>query len=134
MGVGRRDPKPPADVLTVGAVTQGGRLASTSRGSQRVPVQEDGVQQGAAQHQLLEQRRRGDAGAVALPAAQLLLGERGGTAAVTLTPGWAAGFGGRVGFVVEGRLRVRIHADIRLEKTENGSQVSCVLLSGQEYD
>lgn len=132
MGVIGRDPKPPADVLTVGAVTQGGGLASASRGRQRVPVQEDGLQQRAAQHQLLEQRRRDDAGAVAEPAAQLLLGDGGGGAAVTLTPGRAARFGVGVGFLVEWKLSVVIHADTRLEETEDGSQVSRVLLSGQE--
>lgn len=133
VGVVRRDPEPPADVLSVGAVAQGGGLASVSRWRQRVLVQEDGLQQGAPQHQSLKQRRRGDAGAAAPPAAQLLLGERGGSAAVALTPGRAAGFGVRVGFVVKGRLCVVIHASTRLQQRESGSQVSCVLLSGQEH-
>lgn len=133
VGVDRWDPKPPADVLTVGTVTQGAGLASHSGWTQRVPEQEDGLQQGATQHKLLEQRRRGDAGAVALPAAQRLLGEGRGSAAVTLTPGWAPRFGVGVRFMVEGRRSVVSHAVTRLEQTEDGPQVSRVLLSGQEY-
>lgn len=128
MGVLRWDPNPPADVLTVGAVTQGRGLVTIFGWRQRVPIQEDGLQQRATQHKLLKERRRGDAGAVAPPAAQLLLREGGRSAAATLTPGWAAGSG--VGFMVEGRLSVGFSW---LEQTEDGSQVSTVLLSGQGY-
>lgn len=42
-------------------------------------------------------------------------------------------FGLRVGFAVEGRLSATIHTDARLQQTENGSQVTCVLLLGREY-
>ncbi|MEQ2202195.1 hypothetical protein XENOCAPTIV_026952 [Xenoophorus captivus] len=45
VGVMRWDPKPPADVLSVGAVTQGGGLSPTDRGRQRILVEEDGLQQ-----------------------------------------------------------------------------------------
>lgn len=87
MTAARLLPEPPADVLPVGAVAQGGGLAQLRGSAQGVPVQEGGDERGAAQHQQLEQRRRGDAGAVAPPAAQLLLGVGGGSAAGTLTPG-----------------------------------------------
>ena len=40
----RWDPKPPADVLFVGTVAQGGGLALLRGRRQRVPIQEDGLQ------------------------------------------------------------------------------------------
>lgn len=114
MAVIRWDPKPPADVLSVGAVTQGGGMSLADRGRQRVLVEEDGLQQRTAQHQLSERRRRGDAGAVALPAAQLLLWDDRGSAAGTFTPAWGTAFGVGVRFLVLGRLKVMVHADVRL--------------------
>lgn len=91
-------PKPPADVLSVGAVAQAAGLAWPCRGRQGVPVQEGGFECRAAQHQQFEERRGGDAGAVAPPAAQLLVGDHGGDAAGTLAPGGRSGLW--VGFVV----------------------------------
>lgn len=62
-------PKPPKDVLPIGRVAQGGGLAQPCGWIQGVPVQEGGFQRRAVQHEQFEQGRRGDASAVAPPAA-----------------------------------------------------------------
>lgn len=112
--VSRRDPKPPADVQSVGAVPQGGRLRPPNGRRQRLLVEEDGLQQRAAQHQLLEQRRGGDADAGAPPAAQLLLREGGGGAAVAFTPRRTTSFRVLVRFTVEAGRSVGVGADVQL--------------------
>lgn len=94
-------PEPPADELSVGAVAQAGGPAWPCEGGQEgVPVQEGRFQRRAAQHEQLEQRRGGDAGPLAPPAAQLLVEGHGGSAAATLAPGQRCGLWAE--FVVEG--------------------------------
>lgn len=93
-------PEPPADVLSVGAVAQAGGPAWPCGGGQGVPVQEGRFQRRAAQHEQLEQRRGGDADALAPPAAQLLVEDHGGSAAATLAPSRRSGLWAE--FVVEG--------------------------------
>lgn len=135
LAVGGRSPEPPADVLPVGAVAQGGAAAPAARRRQRLAVEEGGLQQGAPQHQRLEQRRRGDAGAVAPAAAQLLLWRGGGSAAAAPAPGWWrqcrywcwCRFWWRPGRLVRlGEITVRV--GVWLQQREDGRQVTRVLL------
>ena len=95
MAVGRRDPNPPGNVLLISTVAQG---VGGGGVTQRVPVPQQSLQQGAAQHQGMKQRRGGDAWTPGPPAAQLLLAEGGGTAATTQAPGWPARPGLGAGF------------------------------------
>lgn len=128
-------PEPPADVLAVGTVAQGGVPTLVAWRGQRVVVEKGGLQQGAPQHQWLKQGRRGDAGAVAPAAAQLLLWQGGLSAVAALAPGWWLRPNGQVrlsgwirpgGWVRLGKLAVAV--GMRLQQTEDGRQVSCIHL------
>lgn len=101
VAVGRRDPDPPADVLLVGTVAQGISGPGSGPGwvTERVPVQQQGLQQGAAQHQVMKQWRGGNTRTPGPPATKLLLAEGSGTAATAhapccpVGPGLGTGFG-----------------------------------------
>lgn len=106
-----RGPEPPADVLPVGTVAEGGGPAWLRGRGQGVLVQEGGLEHIAAQHEQLEQGRGGDAGAVAPPAAQLLVDGGGVDAASALTPD---GTDLWVGLVV----RTTVRCSTRLEQRQ----------------
>lgn len=123
VGVAGRSPEPPADVLPVGAVTQGRVLVPAARRGQRLAVEQDGLQQGAPQHQRLKQRRRGDADAFTPAAAQLLLWQGGGSAAAAPAPGRRSTCSRRVR-----RYQFVVGVDLWLQKTEDDLQVTLILL------
>lgn len=116
-------PNSPADVLSVGAVAKGGDpLLPLGQVRERLPVQQQCVQQGPTQHQLFKQGGGGNAAANALPAAQLLLGMGGRETAATQTPGWTVGPGENLGRLVYDVVPL-------LQYTKHGSQVPCVVLA-----
>jgi len=90
VAVGWRDSNPPADVLLKGTVAQGIGGPGSGPGwvTERVPVQQHGLQQGAAQHQVMKQRRGGDTRTPGPPATKLLLAEGSGNATTAHAPRW----------------------------------------------
>ena len=126
MAVGRRDPEPPGDVLLISTVAEG--VGGAGWVTQWVPVPQQSLQQGAAQHQGMKQRRGGDTWSPGPPAAQLLLVEGSGTAATAQAPHrltWPALGQGLGAMAVDGR---QFWGAALLWQLQHGSEVTSVVL------